>query len=178
MSTGVANRLAAAHSSCRSVRLYAKLTVLAQARLRARNDASRAAGRVVKPVAETFAAFEGRQPGPPRLLASCARRGTVLAIQQPAHEPFWRGGRSLCKARARHYCLPCFPIIARYRPFHQSLRATPFGGAQQVRGNAGCLSAAFAPIRRHVVDCLARPALLLLPPPGSLKPIRAEARAG
>ena len=42
---------------------------------------------VVNPSAETFAAFERRQPVPQGLA-----RGTVLATRQRAHEPFWRGG--------------------------------------------------------------------------------------
>jgi hypothetical protein len=90
------------------VRVHADLTILVELRLRARGDASRAARGVVNPDAETFAAFDRRQPVPQGLLASYAIRGTVLGTRRRAREPFWRGGRFPGKTRSRCYDLPCF----------------------------------------------------------------------
>jgi hypothetical protein len=56
---------------------------------------------VVSSRAETFAAFERRQPVPQDLPAPCATRGSVSGTRQRAHEPCSRGGRSPDKTRSR-----------------------------------------------------------------------------
>jgi hypothetical protein len=73
---------------------------------------------LVNPRAETFAAWERRQAGSPRLPASCGICGTALATRRRAREPSSRDGLSAGKTR---------PLCCRLPPLHHRGFASRLG---------------------------------------------------